>query len=270
MGESVLERAAPAADRRLAYGGDPYQFGELRLPAGAGPHPAVVAIHGGFWRARYGLAHLGHFCRALTDRGFATWSIEYRRVGDAGGGWPGTFHDVAAGAAHLFAIAPEHGIDPGAVVAVGHSAGGHLALWLAGRGRVPAASPIGGPPPPLRGAVAMAGVVDLRRAWELGLSDGAVVELLGGSPDEVPERYAAASPAALLPLGVRHLLIHGADDESVPPALSRRFADGSRTAGGQAALIELPGADHLALIDPETASGARVVAAITAFARARS
>lgn len=271
MSETLLERAVPAADVRLAYGDDPCQFGDLRLPVGGGPHPGVVAIHGGFWRARYDLEHLGHFCRALTARDVATWSIEYRRVGDAGGGWPGTFRDVAAGAAHLFAIAPAYGIDPGAVAVVGHSAGGQLALWLAGLGRVPAASPIRAEPlpRPLRGAVALAGVLDLHRAWELGLSDQAVVDLLGGTPDERPDRYAAASPAALLPLGVRHLLVHGGEDASVPPELSRLFYDKSRAAGEDVGLIEPPGADHFDVIDPESAAGAEVVGAIADVARGR-
>ena len=268
MSESVLTRAAPPADHRLPYGTDPSQFGDLRLPAGAGPHPCVVAIHGGFWRARYDLAHLGHFCRALTERGVATWSLEYRRVGDPGGGWPGTFHDVAAGAAHLFAIAREYGIDPGAVTVVGHSAGGHLALWLASLAAVPATSPIRAAPLPCRAAVALAGVLDLHRAWELGLSEQAVGGLLGGSPRQHPDRYAATSPAALLPLpaGCSHLLVHGADDDTVPPMISRDFYDKSIRLGGTASLLALTGVGHFDLIDPDSTAGAQVVAAILALA----
>jgi len=265
--ESILSRPVPAADRRLPYGGDPRQFGDLRLPAGEGPHPCLVAIHGGFWRARYDLEHLGHLCHALTEQGIATWSLEYRRVGDPGGGWPGTFHDVAAGTAHLVAIAPEYGIDPGAVAVLGHSAGGHLACWLAGLGRVPERSPIRVEPLPLRGTVALAGVLDLVRAWELGLSNQAVVDLLGGTPATVPDRYAAASPAALLPLGVRQRLIHGTADDVVPVEISRRFHDQATALGDDAALLELPGTDHFAPIDPHSAVGPEVVAAIARFAR---
>ena len=263
MSESVLTRAAPAADERVAYGEDPSQFGDLRLPAGRGPHPCVVAIHGGFWRARYDLAHLGHLCHALTAMGLATWSIEYRRVGAPGGGWPGSFRDVAAGAAHLFAIAPEHGIDPGAVVVLGHSAGGHLALWLAGLAAVPTASPIRADPLPLRGAVSLAGVLDLRRAWELGLSDRAVVDLLGGTPAESPDRYAAASPVSLLPLGLRQLLVHGADDAIVPSEISVRYHREARRLGDDATLLELPGTDHFDVIDPTSHAWPRISAAIT-------
>ena len=262
MGDPLLVRAAPPADVRLAYGDDPAQFGDLRLPAGSGPHPCIVAIHGGFWRARYDLEHLGHLCQALTAVGLATWSIEYRRVGNLGGGWPGTFRDVVAGTAHLFAIAGQHRIDPGAVVVLGHSAGGHLALWLAGLGAVPAASPIAADPLPFRGAVALAGVLDLHRAWELGLSNQAVAELLGGTPAEVPDRYAAASPAALLPLGVPHLLIHGADDDIVPPEISACFHATARALGDRSMLLELPGADHFAVIDPTTTAWPRIAAAI--------
>src|SRR5437762_7123265 len=141
----ILERPPPAADRRLAYGPDPNHFGDLRLPAGAGPHPVAIVLHGGFWRARYDLLHIGHLCAALTARGIATWSLEYRRVGQPGGGWPGTAQDVKAGAA-MVAHLPD--IDSGHVVCVGHSAGGQLALWLAAE-RV------------VQGAISLAGVVDL-------------------------------------------------------------------------------------------------------------
>lgn len=265
MGESVLTRPAPAADHRLPYGDDPLQFGDLRLPPGAGPHPGIIAIHGGFWRARYDLAHLGHLCHALTAAGFATWSLEYRRVGDAGGGWPGTFLDVAVGAAHLFAIAAEHGIDPGRVVALGHSAGGHLALWLAGLGRVPADSPIRAAPVPLRAAVSLAGVVDLARASALGLSDDAVGGLLGGGPGEHPDRYAAASPAALLPLGLPQLLVHGERDAIVPPALSVGYREAARAAGDAATLLLLPKTDHFDVIDPASAAWPGIAAAVAAL-----
>lgn len=267
MADSVLTRVAPPADARLPYGDDPCQFGDLRLPGGGGPHPCVVAIHGGFWRARYDLEHLGHLCRALTARGLATWSIEYRRVGNPGGGWPGTFRDVVAGASHLFAIAPRYGIDPDAVVALGHSAGGHLAFWLAGLRGVPVSSPVHASPLPLRGAVSLAGVLDLYRAWELGLSDNAVVDLLGGTPRQVPDRYAAASPAALLPIGGRQVLVHGGVDDIVPPTISAEFHDAARASGDDATLIEVPGADHFAPIDPRSAAGRQVVVATAALAR---
>src|SRR5437762_364288 len=128
----ILSLPPPPADARLAYGGGEFQFGELRVPGGAGPHPALVVIHGGFWRARFDLLHIGHLCAALTAGGVATWSVEYGRLGNPGGGWPGTFQDVAMAAGHLRVIASQYDLDLGRVAAIGHSAGGQLALWLAG------------------------------------------------------------------------------------------------------------------------------------------
>jgi acetyl esterase/lipase len=252
LSESILTRTPPAADVRLPYGDDPFQFGDLRLPTGAGPHPCVIAIHGGFWRARYDLTHLGHLCHALTATGFATWSLEYRRVGNPGGGWPGTFHDVAHGAAHMWTIAAEYDLDPANVLVLGHSAGGHLALWLAGLGAVSTNSPIHATPLSLRGAVSLAGVLDLCRGWDLGLSGGAVGELLGGSPESVPDRYAAASPIALLPLGVRQLLVHGTADDAVPHELSAAYNAAAIARGDDSALLSLPDTGHFEVIDPDS------------------
>lgn len=266
MSRSILELAPPPAAPRIRYGPAPLHVADLRVPEGPGPHPCVIAIHGGFWRNRYDLDHLGHLCAALTGTGFATWNIEYRRVGDPGGGWPGTFHDVVRAARHLFAIDPCHRIDPGRVIVLGHSAGGHLASWLASIGAVPPSSGIGGEPLPLRGTVALAGVLDLRRAFELDLSDGAVRDFLGGAPGEVPERYAAASPIALCPLSVPHLLIHGGEDEIVPLEMSERLHAASPDA---TRLLTLPGAGHVDLIDPRAAIWPDLLAAILAITRGR-
>lgn len=263
-----LSLSQPAADERIAYGPGRHQFADLRLPRGGGPHPCVVVIHGGYWRKKYNLGYLGHFCAALTAAGVATWSIEYRRVGNPGGGWPGTFLDVAAAARHLVRIAPERAIDPARVIVAGHSAGGHLALWLAGLGRVPVGSAIAGEPVPLRGAVSLAGVVDLHEAWRRGLSDGAAAELLGGSPEEMPERYAAASPRALLPLGLPQVLVHGTEDAAVPYELSASYVDAARLAGDPATLISLPRADHSDVVEPAAADWPDILAAILGLAGA--
>ena len=234
----ILERPAPAADRRIAYGPDPNHFGDLRLPAGAGPHPVAIVLHGGFWRARFDLLHIGHLCAALTAKGIATWSLEYRRVGQPGGGWPGTCEDVKAGAA-LAAQLPE--LDPHRTIAIGHSAGGHLALWLAAEGMV-------------GGAVSLAGVTDLQRAAELNLGNGAVQEFMADSND-----YMKASPRNRLPLGVKQVLIHGELDDIVPVELSRGYA---QVADDEAELHVIPRVGHFAVIDPLSEAWPTVEAAV--------
>lgn len=254
MADSVLERAPPQAGERQAYGDDPSQFAELRLPAGGGPFPVVALVHGGFWRDRYGLSYMRHIGERLVASGVATWTIEYRRLGEEGGGWPGTFLDAAAALDALRAVAPSRRLDLGRLVTIGHSAGGHLALWLAGRHRLAAADPLHSPGPlPVRGAVSLAGVVDLRMAWELRLSEGVVEQLLGGAPSSVPERYASGSPREMLPLGVSQVLVHGTADEPVPYALSRSYVEAATLAGDEARLLSFEGADHLAVVDPLSA-----------------
>jgi acetyl esterase/lipase len=213
----------------------------------------VAFVHGGFWRARYDLLHAGHLCAALAEAGVATWNIEYRRIGHEGGGWPGTFQDVAAAVRYLVQNADALGIDATRVVVMGHSAGGHLAAWLASLANVPESSPVASDPVAIRAAVSLAGVVDLQRAWELQLSGGVVGELLGGPPDEHPERYAAASPITLLPPPVPVVLIHGAADDIVPFKISERYRDAAVAVCGDASLVALPGVDHFAVIDPTSA-----------------
>ncbi len=238
---SILDLPPPAAGARIPYGSAPQQFGDLHMPKGHGPFPVAIVIHGGFWRAAYNLDHIRHLSAELAHAGVAAWSLEYRRIGDPGGGWPGTCEDVLRGAEYLEEVAKRYPLDLHKVVAVGHSAGGHLALWLAAQHKVP-----------LRGVVSLAGVADLRRAWELGLSRGAVAEFLGGSPEAVPDRYAQASPIELLPLHCSQRLLHGSKDDVVPAEISRRYQAAAAAAGDDARLIELPGAGHFELIDPRT------------------
>jgi len=242
---------------------DANHFGELRLPEGAGPWPLAICLHGGFWRARYDLVHLGHLCAALTAAGIATWNIEYRRVGHVSGGWPETFLDVGRGADFARDLAREYPLDLERVITVGHSAGGHLALWVAGRQRIPAGSEVASADPiALCGAVALAGVVDLARAHALGLSADATGDFLGGSPGVVPERYTAASPAALLPLGVPQLLVHGTVDDSVPFELSEMYVEAASAAGDEATLLALPGTGHFEVIDPLSHEWPEILASI--------
>lgn len=245
-GEIVSASPPPAADARLAYGPEPLQFGDLRLPAGDGPHPLLVVVHGGYWKAVYNLIHTGHLCRALAEAGIATWNVEYRRVGDVGGGWPGTLDDVRRSLEFVEELASRHPVGVDRVAILGHSAGGHLAL-CAGRDA------------PLRGIVAVAAVTDLEAASRRGAGGGAVDALLGGSPDDVPERYAATSPIRLLPLGRPHVLVHGTADAVVPYADSRAYAE---AAAGEAELVTLEGAGHFEPIDPESAEWPRVAALV--------
>lgn len=241
---------------RLAYDEGDFQFGDLYLPSSPGPHPVVILIHGGYWRARYGLDLMTGLAIGLAARGIAAWNIEYRRVGNPGGGWPGTFLDVARSTDHLRMLAPTYNLDLRRVVPIGHSAGGHLACWLAGRPNIPESSPIAGntlsgeEPLPLTGAISLAGVLDLALAYQFHLSNDAVVELLGGTPDETPERYAAASPAALLPIGIPQVLIHGTEDINVPIEVSQAYLAAAQTVGDPVTSIELEGVEHFAVIDP--------------------
>lgn len=234
---------------RFAYGTDPLNFGDLRLPESGVSSPVAIVIHGGFWRSTFGLDYINPFCEALTAAGIATWNLEYRRLGNTGGGWPGTLDDVAAGADHIGSLATQFNLDLNRVIAIGHSAGGHLAFWLASRKKA------------LTGAISLAGVVDLRRAWELHLSNTVVADFLGGSPEEVPDRYDFASPIEQLPLGIPQRLFHGTADSSVPYEITERYAHAAQLRGDNAELITLEKSGHFELVDPRTKEFALVRAA---------
>jgi acetyl esterase/lipase len=252
MSDDILTLPSPPADRRVPYGSDPNQFLDLRMPTGKGQrsrHPLLINIHGGFWRARYDLAHAGHLCAALTERGIVTANLEYRRVGNPGGGWPGTFADIRSAYEFLVTRAEEHNIDVRRILIMGHSAGGELALCLAAHQRG------------VKGVIALAGVVDLQRAYELHLSNDAVVELLGGTPSEVPERYREADPMQLSVHGPQ-FLFHGSADHEVPPDFSRAYVAAKKKLPGakkeNVQLVEIAGAGHYELIDPRTAAWRKV------------
>lgn len=247
----ALELPRPEADHRLSYGDDPLNFGELRLPAGDGPFPVVIVIHGGCWLAEYDLAYMSAWADAVTDAGVATWSIEYRRVGDPGGGWPGTFEDVARAADHLSDIAQTYDLDLERVAAAGHSAGGHLALWLAGRYGLDPEDPLRGDRPlALNGVVALAGITDLAAYAAPDGCGAAVPSLLGGQPEDVPERTRRASPIGMLPVGVELTMVTGALDSIVPAEQAQRFAETARRMGDTVEIIDIGGAGHFELVDP--------------------
>jgi acetyl esterase/lipase len=248
---------APLPSWRTSYGPLAAQTIEWTKPGDPARTAVLIALHGGYWRARYGLEHLRPFCSALAGRGFLVASLEYRRLGEAGGGWPGTLDDVEHAVASALNEVAREGYHTSALL-VGHSAGGQLALWAASRLKAKPRSGV----LPLGGVVALAPVSDLAEAFRLKLSDGVVRELLGGSPEEVPERYRAVSPVEVLPLGVRTVLVHGTLDEDVPYGLSPPYVQRARAAGDEARLVTLEGAGHFDVIEPDSRCWPEVLGAI--------
>ncbi|HUO16180.1 MAG TPA: alpha/beta hydrolase [Verrucomicrobiae bacterium] len=254
MSDDILMLAPPAYDERVVYGADLNQFVDLRLPKQAAKKQPpkktalVINIHGGFWRAKYDLQHAGHLCAALTKQGLATANLEYRRVGNDGGGWPGTFEDIRSGYRYLLQNAGRYNFDESRVLVMGHSAGGQLALCLAAHEAN------------LTRVVSLAGVVDLKGAYELHLSNNAVVEFLHGTPSQVPDHYREADPVQLAIRDARQVLIHGRADDIVPPDFGRSYADAKKHENVR--LIQIAGAGHFDLIDPRSAAWDQVEDAV--------
>lgn len=258
----ILSRPVLTPDHRIHYGAGPSQFGDLWIPQTQSKSlvPLVVFFHGGWWKSEYDLGYAGYLCAALKQDGIATWSVEYRRVGETGGGWPTTFTDAAAGFDFAVTLAKSYPLDLTRVITMGHSAGGHLAFWVAGRHHIETQSEIYQPRPqvPLRGAIALAGAVDLRLTIDLsGYYSFAhdkqeVYALMGGKPGDLPERYKAGNPGDLLPFQVPQLLIQGTADDQIPAELPSRWAEMSRRRGGQVTVSILPSADHFDVVDPES------------------
>ena len=259
-----MDRNSPPFDSRLAYGSDPSQFVELRFPKGSGPFPLLFVVHGGFWQSAYDLSHIGHLCAAFASKGIITSSIEYRRIGNPGGGWPGTFQDISLATRNILQkMSNDSRFDRSSAAIVGHSAGGHLALWLAGSHRISKTSQLHNDQKPhLEGAISLAGVSDLRLAWRQKLGHGIVTRLMGGTPDERPDRYNSGSPIELLPMGSNHVLVHGTDDDTVPISQSEAFVEKSEMLGDRSTLVKLEGVGHYELIDPESKAWPLVVRAV--------
>lgn len=241
----------------LNYGTADAQVADLTIPAALGdsPSPVVVLIHGGYWRSGYDRTLEHDVAADLVEDGYVVWNIDYRAA-DGGGGWPGTFDDVAAAVDALPAALEDAGIEQGRTAVVGHSAGGTLALWLAARPGLPDDTPGTGPAVVPDVVVSQAGVNDLERASATGAGSGAVDALLGGRPDQVPDRYALASPIRQLPLGVPTLVITGADDLTVPVEQTELFARAAERAGDPVTEVIVPSEDHFAHLDPASTSWA--------------
>ena len=251
--------------RTLAYGPLPEHVVDVRLPPSVAPAPLVVVVHGGFWRQEYDRSHTAEQSAGLASAGYVVATVEYRRVGMPGGGWPGTLDDAALLAdtvPGIVAAAFPDRVGHDRTCLVGHSAGGHLAVWAASRHRLSPSSPWHRAAPPPFAVVSLAGVLDLELSDRLGLGAHAARGLLGGAPEQYPGRYAEASPVRLLPTGVRTVLVHGTEDLEVPVEVSRRYAAAARAGGDAVTVHELPGVEHFAVIEPSSAAWPTVLRAV--------
>ncbi len=263
--DDYMKQTRHSADATVHYGPANSQVAELFLPKTKGPHPIVVLLHGGCFLNQYeGFAQTSGLASDLAGRGYAVWNVEYRKLGEAGAGYPGTFQDVAAAIDALRAEAPKHGLDLKRVVAVGHSAGGHLALWAAGRKNLPSNSPLQTASPLKIGAViSLAGIGDLQgqgRVFGLPCGDDTIERLVDTKNRKQP--FADTSPAELLPLGARVVMVHGTFDPVMPPYTGRDFVLKVRSAGDSADVITLPDAAHFDLVIPTTPAWKAIVAVL--------
>ena len=251
---------APTGAVRIAYGSDPMQFGELRVPSTKGPYPLAIVIHGGCWVAKLpaldpravAMDNMRPMATALNDAGIATWNIEYRRLGNQGGGWPGTFRDVATAADFIRTIATERQLDLTRVISIGHSAGAHFALWLAARPKLSKNSEVyASDPLHVTGVVSLDGPADLKATIPLQqpvCGSPVITDLIGGSPEERPDRYRDASPIEQLPLGVPQAFFTG----QMFAAHAAPYEAATKKAGDRVESMALPNAGHFVFIDPQS------------------
>jgi len=253
LGPGDFEYPLIEFDARISYGVDSLQYADLRLPGGDGPHPVIVLLHGGCWQGLHRPRHVERLARALTEAGWATWNLSHRQAPDDGGGWTGTFEDVSFGIDHLRKVAEKYELDLDVVVTMGHSAGGHLAIWAGAQANVPEGSEIHFDNPlPLAGAISLGGIPDLVAHYnqEVNPCGKGVTDLMGGKPSAFPDRYAHASPAELLPTGTRQLILHGVDDYVVPVLLVEAYAQQANTAGDDVQMAVISNASHFEMIAP--------------------
>jgi acetyl esterase/lipase len=241
------------ADARIPYGPAPQQFGDLRLPSGKGPFPLAIVIHGGCFLSKIAtLQNSTAMSDALRDAGMATWNIEYRRIGDAGGGWPGTYQDVALAADHVRTLSGKYPIDTNRVIAVGHSAGAVLAIWLGAREKVPAASPLY-----VREPIRLRTVVGMGADGDLPPIAPALEKLCGSNAADIffekpfsPARLAQANPADMLPFTAPQLLISGTLDPFEPRDQKAAYMAKIKKAGSKVDELTFEGAGHFEVVAP--------------------
>jgi acetyl esterase/lipase len=259
-----------APDKRVSYGDDSSEYGDLRLPAGSGPHPVAILIHGGCFKAAYATNRdLAAMADALKGDGIATWNIEYRRVGQPGGGWPGTYIDVGRAVDYLQVLAREYPLDLRRVVVVGHSAGGHLAMWTAARGHFAQTNALYvANPLPVRGVVDLAGPLDMSAnisGYEGLCRDSVITTLLGGTPTTVPQRYKDVSPIKLVPFGIPQVVILGEHEDFVPRPIADAYVQAATRAGDAVRLIVIPEVGHFEIASPRASPWPQVKSAITSL-----
>jgi len=264
---SLRARPRPQPTRTVAYGPDPLQYAQLWLPDGPGPYPVVVLIHGGCWTTSIAdLTYFNYGAEDLRQRGLAVWSVEYRGVDKPGGGYPGTFQDVAAALQRLVQEAPSANLSLKHLVVAGHSAGGHLALWAAGQHRIAADSPLHADHPIKMAAVVdIAGIPNLKTDTNTACGADVIGQLTGRPTAARPDVYADTSPAALLPLGVPQVVIHGLEDVTVAPSIGEAYAKAARAAGDHVVVKNPPG-DHVDEVAPDQPAWAVVATTIVALA----
>lgn len=246
--DDYLALNGPAPTRHVAYGAAASQFAELFQPAGAGPFPVAVIIHGGCWTKHFGgITQMRNMAGDLAARGIAVWNVEYRRYDEEGGGYPGMYHDVATAMDRLRTLASEHQLDLSRIVLVGHSAGGHLAQWAGSRARLPRSSPLYvANPLPVPVVISLGGLADLRNEQALIKTscERDMAQLAGVASAERPDIFSDTSPAELLPAGVRTVLIHGEFDTIAPLRVGQDYARRAQAAGDPAEVLVLPGGSH--------------------------
>ncbi|MGQ0661169.1 alpha/beta hydrolase family protein [Sphingosinicella sp.] len=258
----LLGRARPSPSTTISYGADPLQVVDLWLPEGRGPHPTVLMVHGGCWQTEIAdRTIMNWIADDLTRHGYAVWNIDYRGV-DRGGGYPGTFEDAAAAADALRTNAARHRLDISRLVAIGHSAGGHLALWLAGRRRLPAGSPLRTANPlPIRSVISLGGLPDLEEAARSrnGCGNEVVIRLVGNALPGRRDPFTDTSVPRLAPLGVPQILINGMQDRIIPTTYAEGYARPMRAAGDDVRVRMIDATGHVELVAPETAAWAAAV-----------